>query len=65
MHLKMSESKMNNSLALGAFALITLTVLISISVELRSLASAWRQIADERRWNWERRIDGEFQQRSP
>ena len=33
---------------------------IVILIEIGTRARAWRRIAEERRWNWERRIETDY-----
>jgi len=44
-----------NVIVIGLVALIAIATMIGITMERTARATAWRRIAEERRWNWEQR----------
>jgi hypothetical protein len=47
---------MSSTVALLVAAVFTGAV-VGIRIDLEARSRAWRRIAEERRWNWERRLE--------
>jgi hypothetical protein len=46
----------SNEVLIGA-VLLAVAMAIVLRIEIGTRSQAWRRIAEERRWNWERRIE--------
>jgi len=46
----------SNEVLIGA-VLLAVAMAIVLRIEIGTRSRAWRRIAEERRWNWERRIE--------
>lgn len=51
---------MSTTVTVVAGAVLAAATLIGIQIEIGTRARAWRRIAEERRWNWERRIEADY-----
>lgn len=47
---------LGNELLIGT-VLLTVAMAIVLRIEIGTRSRAWRRIAEERRWNWERRTE--------
>lgn len=48
---------MSSTVVLLVGAVLTGAAFVGIQIEMGARSRAWRRIAEERRWNWERRLE--------